>query len=266
MKPVPGKRPWWAPAAHALGYWRHQFTAAHGGGRAVHSPFAYHLITSVLENFGHYYTFDLLEEYRQHLKQSQEIIPTDRGNRQLRHLVKHTAMPPRQAQLLFRMVNFLQPNCLLELGTGVGLTTAYLSAGFQGKYFATVDYNPSLQVIARQTVAATTGRPVHFLSQDFDSAINHAAIRQHPYGMVVLDGNHTYEATLKYAESLLPLIQRPGLLVLHDIHWSAGMYKAWQTITAWPQVTVAIDTYFTGLLFIGTPVVPQPIKLPFPLG
>lgn len=39
------------------------------------------------------------------------------------------------------------------------------------------------------------------------------------------------------------------MIVLDDIHWSAEMEAAWETIKQHPQVRMSIDLFFIGIVF-----------------
>jgi len=65
-----------------------------------------------------------------------------------------------------------------------------------------------------------------------------------------IDGNHTYEATIENFESLLEIAHNDTVFVFDDIHWSAGMEKAWNEITDHKRVTVSIDLFRTAIVFL----------------
>ena len=48
------------------------------------------------------------------------------------------------------------------------------------------------------------------------------------FDLVFIDGNHRYEATLKYFELLKNNLSDKSIVVLDDIHWSSGMRRAWR--------------------------------------
>lgn len=72
------------------------------------------------------------------------------------------------------------------------------------------------------------------------------------YDFIFFDGNHSYEATLLYFESLLDTATNDSVWIFDDIHWSKDMEKAWETIKNHPKVTVTIDTFYWGLVFFRT--------------
>ena len=45
--------------------------------------------------------------------------------------------------------------------------------------------------------------------------------------MVFVDGNHRWIPTLRYFETLMPMISESGMIIFDDIHWSGEMEDAW---------------------------------------
>jgi hypothetical protein len=51
---------------------------------------------------------------------------------------------------------------------------------------------------------------------------------------------------------LLQKINRPGILIFDDIHWSKEMEAAWHEIKNHPGVMLTIDLFFIGLVFFNS--------------
>jgi predicted O-methyltransferase YrrM len=64
-----------------------------------------------------------------------------------------------------------------------------------------------------------------------------------------LDANHRFEPTLRYFDTLLPLCHEDTCLVFDDIHWSAEMEAAWETICQHESVTLSLDLFNIGVVF-----------------
>lgn len=79
-------------------------------GFGVHSPWAYDLITNVIEEKLPYYAYDDLYEF---WEKAPEYLPQYDENID---------------QLLFRLVNALKPRTIIEIGTGAGVSTGYLAS------------------------------------------------------------------------------------------------------------------------------------------
>ena len=70
--------------------------------------------------------------------------------------------------------------------------------------------------------------------------------------MVYIDGNHTYEATLRYFNLLLPQCTANTVLIFDDIYWSKAMTDAWTTIKQNEKVRLTIDVFQLGFVFFRT--------------
>jgi len=128
-------------------------------------------------------------------------------------------------QMMFRLVHFMgehekRPLKIVELGATSGIITAYLSV-------------PS----SRNEV----------MCLDEDTLYKHA---REKIDLAYIDANHTYEATMRYADYLLPRLTEKGILVIDDIHYSEGMERAWEQLKSDPRVTSSMDLYHCGLLFV----------------
>ena len=68
--------------------------------------------------------------------------------------------------------------------------------------------------------------------------------------LVFIDGNHREEPTIEYFDLVLKDASPGLILIFDDIHWSKGMEKAWSQICDDPRVTLTVDLFFLGLVFI----------------
>lgn len=240
-----------------LRYWLRSGTA-HG----LHSPFVYGLYTTVICHDGEFGAYRRIEARRRELlAASQMIAVTDFGagsqvagaggkQRRVRDIARHAAKPPRLAQLLFRLVNHFQPATILELGTSLGLTTAYLAAAASRSQVITFEGCPNVAAVARETFARLQLRNVRLVEGNLDATLP-ATLQAlgKPVDFVFFDGNHRYEPTLRYFEQCLANAHENSVFVLDDIHWSAEMERAWAAIKAHPAVTVTVDLFYVGLVF-----------------
>lgn len=241
-----------------LRYWLLRSGNAHG----LHSPFVFGLYTTVIRNTGEYGAFARIEQRRQALLASSQVLDvTDFGagsqvaqaggrRRSVHAIARHAAKPPRLAQLLFRLVNHFQPVTTLELGTSLGLTTAYLALADSRQQVISFEGCPNTAAVARQTFEQLAIPNVRLVEGNLDQTLpaTLASLPQ-PVDFVFFDGNHRYEPTLRYFEQCLAKAHEGSVFVLDDIHWSAEMERAWAAIKAHPSVTVTIDLFFVGLVF-----------------
>ena len=241
-----------------LRYWLLRSGNAHG----LHSPFVFNLYTTVIRHTGAYAAYARVEKRRQALLASSQVLEvTDFGagsqvagaggrRRPVRDIARHAAKAPRLAQLLFRLVNHFQPRTVLELGTSLGLTTAYLALADSRSQVITFEGCPNTAAVARQTFEELAIKNVRVVEGNLNHTLPTAlASLPQPLDFVFFDGNHRYEPTLRYFEQCLAKAHEDSVFVLDDIHWSAEMERAWVAIKAHPSVTVTIDLFYVGLVF-----------------
>ena len=244
-----------------LAFLRHQLLRA-GTAHGLHSPFVFGLYTTVIRHSGEFSAYPRVEKRRQALLASDEVLEvSDFGagsqvagaggrRRAVRAIARHAAKPPRLAQLLFRLVNHFRPATILELGTSLGLTTAYLAAADSRHRVITFEGCPNTAAVARETFAALHLPNVQLVEGNLDATLPATlAGLAVPLDFVFFDGNHRYEPTLRYFEQCLAKAHENSVFVLDDIHWSAEMEQAWTAIKAHPAVTVTVDLFYVGLVF-----------------
>jgi hypothetical protein len=55
---------------------------------------------------------------------------------------------------------------------------------------------------------------------------------------------------MRYFEQLIQKTNDDSLLIFDDIHWSEEMEMAWEEIKKDDRVTLTIDLFFIGLVFV----------------
>jgi predicted O-methyltransferase YrrM len=234
-----------------------------GNAHGLHSPFVFGLYTSVIRHTGRFGAFARIETQRQALlKSPQTITVTDFGagshtgagqQRRVASIARTAAKPAWLAQLLFRLVNHFRPATILELGTSLGLTTAYLATPDSRHRVVTFEGCPNVAAVARATFAQLGLRNVELVEGNLDDTLAPTlAGLPAPVDFVFFDGNHRYEPTLRYFEQCLTRAHEHSVFVFDDIHWSAEMERAWEAIKAHPQVMITVDLFYIGLVFFRT--------------
>jgi predicted O-methyltransferase YrrM len=237
-----------------------RFWLRSGNAHGLHSPFVFGLYTSVVRHTGTFGAYALVEERRrQLLKSTASLSVTDFGagshtgagqERRIADIARTAAKPPRLAQLLFRLVNYFRPTTILELGTSLGLTTAYLAAADSRSQVVTLEGCPNVAAVARETFAALQLKNIRLVEGNIDNTLAPTlSTLGKPVDFAFFDGNHRYEPTLRYFELCLAHRTDNSVFVFDDIHWSEEMERAWEAIKAHPDVTITVDLFYIGLVF-----------------
>ncbi|MCB0586661.1 MAG: class I SAM-dependent methyltransferase [Phaeodactylibacter sp.] len=225
----------------------------------IHSPFVFELVEKTLEDSRTFYAFPIIEGLRNLLlRDDTEVHLTDYGagskadgspRRTVHSLARHTAVSPATGQLLFRLVHFIKPTTLLELGTSLGISTAYQAAAAPRSRFLTIEGCPETATLARQHFEQLNLPNVHLLTGPFREKLPEALRELQRLDYLYLDGDHRLGASLEYFEQCLPYAHSDSVFVIADIHWSNEMEKAWGAIRRHPRVSLSVDLFHIGLLF-----------------
>jgi predicted O-methyltransferase YrrM len=228
-------------------------TNAHG----VHSPFVFDLVRKCFYDNKNYEEYQVLTNYRNSLLQNKNTIEvTDFGagsrvfksnTRAINKIAKNAGISPKDAKLLFRVVQYFQPEKVLEIGTSLGLATSALSINNTTE-ITTLEGCPNTMAIAKNQLQLQF-KKINFVVTEFSTYFKTYNLQPTTYNLIYFDGNHSKEATLNYFESLLPTISNETVWIFDDIHWSEGMEEAWEIIKKHPKVTVTVDTFQWGLVF-----------------
>ena len=225
----------------------------------MHSPFVFDFILHVLNNKNNYPTHPEIEKLRKKLlNDNREIEVEDLGagsrknNRQkktISQITSSAAKPKKYAEVLSRLAKHYGSQTIIELGTSLGLTTAYLSKANPSSHVITIEGSASVFQAAAQNLSELGCSNVKMLQGNFDDLLLQVLQEIPPPDLVYIDGNHRYEPTVRYFEQLLPVIHEGSILVFDDIHWSAEMEKAWDYIRQHKQVCYTVDIFFLGFVF-----------------
>jgi len=221
----------------------------------VHSPFVFNLVTKCFYDKKTYNNYGVINQYKTSLLANKKTINiTEYGagsrvfkstKRPVSKIAKHVGVSDSRAQLLNRFCTYFKVANALEIGASLGIGTCSMALG--SKHVTTIEGCPETLQIAKSNLAYFDLKNIDFIQANFDEAIPKLTER---YDLIYIDGNHQKEATLNYFESLLKNSHNDTVFIFDDIHWSKEMEEAWQEICDDKRVTVSIDTFQWGIVFI----------------
>ena len=244
----------------ALAYLR--YLGKSGSRHSVHSPFVYTLVDKVFRNHEENQAFREIKQLRKRLLAKSQVIEiTDFGSganhKQYKHrfervasFVRKSSVSERYGCLLFRLVEYFKPKTIIELGTSVGISTLYMATAFpEANIFTLEGCTTKAEQAATNFSALNVTNIVQHIGR-FDIVLPDVIEQAGKLDFAFIDGNHTYEATIANFESLLTIAHNDTVFVFDDIHWSADMQKAWNEIADHERVTVSVDLFRMGLVFL----------------
>lgn len=233
----------------------HQLKARHSKGYGVHSPYLFHFVRFLMMEKHPYHVFGSIEKQRRLLRKSDEVIyKTDLGTGKSRRLrVQKMAASSlsscRMGQLLFRITEAYQFRNVLELGTSLGITTAYLASANAGVKCFTMEGCPETARKASVVFKNLGLTNIKIIDGDISQTLSPVLDELQSVDLVFIDANHTYEAVCGYYKQIEPFLSQNAIVVVDDIYWSPEMTAAWKVLTKSAKVTAAFDLYRAGILF-----------------
>ena len=240
-------------------YLNYFLTASSGKGHGIHSPFVFDFVTKVLNDKNRPDAFGKIEGLRADLvKKEERIVVEDLGagsaidpsrERRISDIARNAAKPAKLGRLLYRTIEYYKCRNILELGTSLGLSTAYMASSPPIENVITLEGAVSISNQARQNFTALSLSNIEIITGNFDNTLE-GVLKNHPKpDLVFFDGNHRREPTLRYFRQCLATAAENDIFIFDDIHWSAEMEEAWREICKNDAVTCSIDLFFIGLVF-----------------
>ncbi len=252
---------------------RHRTTA--GGPHQVHSPMVFRLLTRVPVPQKHFYAYEELNAMRKTMREDDSLLQivdfgagsrkkiTD-NSRKVSEIARLSLQKQFCAEALFYIIRDLQPSNAIELGTSLGLTTAYMAKAGSDCKWTSVEGAPEVANYARNVLTQLHVTNVEILTGNFDDLIPSFCAKEKKLDFAFIDGNHRYEPTMRYFNWLSSLACEKSIFILDDIHWSAEMEKAWIEIQNSAKVTVSIDFFHFGVIFFRSGIEKQKFVLRLP--
>lgn len=251
-------------------YLVHQFIASSAHG--LHSPFVFMFYNDLLRGASPVEGSGNWEQIRENLKADHtqlQIVDLGAGSqlhksdlRQISDIARNALKPARLARFLYRLVKYQQPEIVIELGTSLAITSLYMAGAASGSSFYTIEGSKAVATVARKVVAQSGLENLTLLTGNFDDLLPEliSQITTDNF-LLYIDGNHQKEATLRYFMLALEKGGDKTVIIFDDIHWSVGMDEAWAEIRKHPRVTITIDMFFMGIVYLNRAFTKEDFRL-----
>jgi predicted O-methyltransferase YrrM len=252
-------------------FWYKVFTS-HRKGFGIHSPFVFHLVNEVLrkkDDIG----LAQIKKWRKSLAESIETVETidvgagskvhRKNRRTVRRIIRWSSISHKYGRVLYYLSREFQPKTILELGTGLGISTAYLSKGNPEARTKSVEADIGKTAFAESALRSLQIISPEIYNGSFDGfLLSKLKSIEHPL-LVFIDGDHSYESTMRYFKKILEYKRADTIIVFDDIRWSEEMAQAWNEIKDHSQTVLSIDLFFMGIVFFREGVLKQNFKINF---
>lgn len=225
-----------------------------GNAHGLHSPFVFNLYTKAIQAKITHPGFAEIEKQRQIFLTDDRILQVEdagagsvkMGNkRTVQEIAQNGISGFKKCEILFKLVDYLKPQSILELGTSLGISTSYLHLGNEKAELKSIEADSKLVDIStshlNQKIKVHKGRFDEILPELFNTGFKP--------DFIYIDGDHNSESLIKYIELFLQNDEKDLVFVIDDIYWSRDMSKGWAKLIQDSRFGITIDLYHFGLLF-----------------
>lgn len=191
-------------------------------GFGVHSPFAFHLILDTIHTPHSYYIYQ-------------------ENKRKIDHARLKKQANAKYAELLFRLINRFDAKNILEIGSGVGINTLYLSAHSKQSTVICVEQDHKKQKTAQLLLAHKSENIM---------LTNVLPRKENSFDAIVWDLNEypiNKEDTLNFIGST---IKSGGFIIVNHINRGKQNKEVWQRLLHTEAVTMSFHLGAIGIAFI----------------
>lgn len=172
-----------------------------------------------------------------------------KGNRRVvAGIAAKAGISAKRGALLSKTVDYFKPSTILEIGTSLGISAAFMASAGPETKICSLEGCPTLAGLAKNYFADFNFTNIEVVVGEFSQTLP-SVLKNKKYDLIYFDGNHQKEPTLSYFRQCLDAADENSVFIFDDIHWTPSMEEAWMTIKNHQSVTVSIDTFTWGIVF-----------------
>ena len=196
-------------------------------GFGVQSPNDFYFVQHVLREKLAYYGYDALHQ----LMDTPTCLPH---------------YPEKINRLLLRLANHIQPQTIVEIGTGAGFSACAMSMGSTASECITIDGKVDQELLEKRNILLANYPQITAINGDELELFNH--ILQSKGRVELLHIAHTtyYKEAVDLA---LPYIGDSALFIIEDIDRDEAKQHWWESLQKHTQTCISYDLKSIGLLF-----------------
>jgi predicted O-methyltransferase YrrM len=246
------------PLTLSIKYLEYLLGASHSKGHGIHSPFVFDFIQKVLIDRTEYPEYSTVEQLRKKLLANNSPVPiedygagsgTGPASKSVAQITRIASKSPKYGKLLFRIARYYKPHYIIELGTSLGISSAYLALADKTSVIVTGEGNYAVASLAKNNFESIGLTNVRIITGNFNNTLPEMVSAIPHVDLAFIDANHRKKPTLAYFNELLKKTTDSSMIIFDDIHWSAGMEAAWNEIKQHPSVLLTVDLFYFGIIF-----------------
>lgn len=226
---------------------------------SLHSPFVFDFFNTVMNvNVDDQRIQQIENERKSFINDNSEIEFIEYGagsrvkngnTRIVSDVAKSSLSGSWQCKLMYNLIKRYQPQTILEIGTSLGISSAYLAAASDKSSIITLEGNSSSADKARGLFKRLGLSNIELIEGEFGETIDKALAISKIIDCAFIDGNHRKQATIDYFHAIRQKTNTQSFIIVDDIYWSVGMQEAWQEIIKHDSVAFSLDLFRFGIVF-----------------
>ena len=155
--------------------------------------------------------------------------------------------------ILFKLIREFKSQNALELGTCLGVSTAYQASAQKintNGNITSIEGANSLAILSKNNLEELNLNNCQVVNGRFIDKLDEILDVSNIIDYAFIDGHHDKNATISYFELLLPYLAKHSILVFDDINWSDGMKQAWQYIINNQNIKISINLKQLGICIL----------------
>ena len=224
--------------------------AQHRGGHGIHSPFLFHLITTVIENKqqnAEYKIINKLHTNSLNLLNQRQDLPFNQNSGEAinitdhpRKLSKKLELPRRFHEMIFRLIREFKPAAIIHYGPTIGINSGVMALAnpLTPVYQITEDHIYDL--LAQDLLMDPGLTNLCFLPQDSVPPVRPE--------FVMINYPENPERNKILLQRCIHENGENDLIIIKGIHHSKEMEEIWKEMTLHTSVRVTLDLFETGIV------------------
>lgn len=198
------------------------YKVRHHKGHGVHSPFVFNLINNVIEEKCPYYCYGEISTYLSQFSEKGLEIKKDN-------------------LLSFRLVNYFNAKNILEIGSGSGVNTLYLSSSAKDIKCLCIEEDENNIAIAKKIYAKYESN-ISF-SNDL------SAVASNQFDCIYINLNNSPNLQPADIEKIVRMCHEKSFIIVKGIRKNKKQNHLWKCLTSNKERTAELDLFNIGLLF-----------------
>lgn len=154
----------------------------------------------------------------------------------------------KYSKLYIQFIRHFDCKNVVELGTSLGINTAYLARATEDVKVVTFEGCESISEIAHKVTSQCGCSNVRIIRGNINDTLPRFLRETGDIDLILIDANHTYTSTLAYMDQIISRLSLRAILIIDDIYWSKEMTRIWKDMKKRFPEAIFIDIYQCGII------------------